>query len=638
MASQNRELLTPNAKKQSATISHRQPRYRLFMGGLLVGFSLVASGCAREDGGAPVTWGNSPNGQNGRNIVTGSTNEALGPGEVRVQQGDTVYGLARGYGVAPHTIVSLNGLRPPYNLEPGQIVKVPASEYPSALNTNYAAASRTSSPTQQTGGIRVGAGDGLYKLARNYNVDPHELARVNGLHPPYVLHPGQTLRLPDSTASYATAAASSGQSRGLSQGQVRVGEGDSLYSIARKHGVSPSELASANQLRVPYALNNGQILRLPGSNASVPASQIATSSVVRSAPTSQSVGHAQTITIERGDSIYSVARQYDLNPKKLAHYNHLQPPYVVQAGQQLKLPAGATAVNTANNTATTTNASATASNYTVRSGDTLYSIARRHNVSVQALQSMNQLSGSSTISPGQVLSISANNTATKVAKAPTPAQVPAKKINPNSMGGPEIMVERLDEPKANTAAAKPKAVTTQQDTVTPKSTIPQSTTPPAAEKHASAASKPEVASAPKATAPSTPIQTASIGKDGFIWPVKGTVISGYGPKPNGLQNDGINISVRKGTPVRAAKSGTVTYAGQELKGYGKLLLIRHSDGYVTAYAHNSRLLVRPGDSVRQGDVVAESGDSGYVESPQLHFEIRQGRKSVDPSKFFGDMG
>jgi len=119
----------------------------------------------------------------------------------------------------------------------------------------------------------------------------------------------------------------------------------------------------------------------------------------------------------------------------------------------------------------------------------------------------------------------------------------------------------------------------------------------------------------------------------FRWPVRGRVIAGFGPQPNGLQNDGINLAVPEGTPVKAADDGVVAYAGNELKGYGNLVLVRHSNGFVTAYAHASELLVKKGDVVKRGQVIAKSGQTGTVTSPQLHFEIRKGSVPVDPAQY-----
>jgi murein DD-endopeptidase MepM/ murein hydrolase activator NlpD len=123
------------------------------------------------------------------------------------------------------------------------------------------------------------------------------------------------------------------------------------------------------------------------------------------------------------------------------------------------------------------------------------------------------------------------------------------------------------------------------------------------------------------------------GLPSFRWPVRGRVIAGFGPKPNGLQNDGINLAVPEGTPVKAAEDGVVAYAGNELKGYGNLVLVRHSNGFVTAYAHASEILVKRGDAVKRGQVIVKSGQTGSVTSPQLHFEIRKGATPVDPAQY-----
>jgi murein DD-endopeptidase MepM/ murein hydrolase activator NlpD len=116
----------------------------------------------------------------------------------------------------------------------------------------------------------------------------------------------------------------------------------------------------------------------------------------------------------------------------------------------------------------------------------------------------------------------------------------------------------------------------------------------------------------------------------FLWPVSGQVLSAYGSTATGERNDGINIAASEGAPVRAAAAGVVTYAGNELKGYGNLVLIRHDNGYVTAYAHNDRLAVNRGDRVNAGQVIGYAGATGDVSTPQVHFEIRKGTHAVDP--------
>lgn len=116
----------------------------------------------------------------------------------------------------------------------------------------------------------------------------------------------------------------------------------------------------------------------------------------------------------------------------------------------------------------------------------------------------------------------------------------------------------------------------------------------------------------------------------FVWPVSGDIISNFGGPANGERNDGINIGTAMGTPIHAAASGTITYAGNELKDYGNLVLIKHEDGYVTAYAHADRLIVTRGDVVSRGQVIGYAGQTGDVSRPQLHFEIRRDTQPVNP--------
>jgi len=119
----------------------------------------------------------------------------------------------------------------------------------------------------------------------------------------------------------------------------------------------------------------------------------------------------------------------------------------------------------------------------------------------------------------------------------------------------------------------------------------------------------------------------------FLWPVEGRVISAFGSSASGERNDGINILTPRGTPVRAAAAGNVTYVGNELKGYGNLVLIRHDNGYVTAYAHSEKVAANRGERVARGQVIAYTGATGNVTEPQLHFELRVGTKPVDPKLY-----
>jgi murein DD-endopeptidase MepM/ murein hydrolase activator NlpD len=171
--------------------------------------------------------------------------------------------------------------------------------------------------------------------------------------------------------------------------------------------------------------------------------------------------------------------------------------------------------------------------------------------------------------------------------------------------------------------------------VTPGTKAAPATKGNAAPKQVAAAQPTETASvvtpAADASAPTSSVKgAAQTAAPTFRWPVHGKVVAGFGPRPNGQQNDGINVAVPENTPVKAAEDGLVAYAGSELKGYGNLVLVRHSNGYVTAYAHAKELLVKRGDQVKRGQVIAKSGQTGNVDAPQLHFEVRKGAAPQDP--------
>jgi murein DD-endopeptidase MepM/ murein hydrolase activator NlpD len=133
----------------------------------------------------------------------------------------------------------------------------------------------------------------------------------------------------------------------------------------------------------------------------------------------------------------------------------------------------------------------------------------------------------------------------------------------------------------------------------------------------------------------TPLPAVTGAAPRWRWPVPGRVISGFGPKPGGRFNDGVNLKATAGEPVRAAGDGVVAYAGDAIAGFGNLLLIKHADGWVTAYGHNEALLVARGVRVKAGEVVARAGQSGAVSEPQLHFELRRGRTPLDPARLIG---
>lgn len=247
-------------------------------------------------------------------------------------------------------------------------------------------------------------------------------------------------------------------------------------------------------------------------------------------------------------------------------------------------------------------------NYTVRSGDTLSEIAQRCGVSTRDLVRANNLGSADRLRVGQVLVM------------PRPSVHVVRRGENLYRIGLQYGVDYRELAALNNIRP-PYALEFGQEIRLPQGVTsrpsPRPQDPHTDDRRRNEPQRPPVSSGPVR----------------FDWPLRGTILSGFGPKPEGGRNDGINIAARLGDPVRAAAPGTVVYAGSELAGYGQLVLIRHENDFVTAYAHNSRLRVSEGDRVSTGQVIAEAGSSGTVSTAQLHFEIRRGTNPEDPMRY-----
>ena len=232
----------------------------------------------------------------------------------------------------------------------------------------------------------------------------------------------------------------------------------------------------------------------------------------------------------------------------------------------------------------------------VRGGDSYYTIAKRNRISVQDLIAVNNAAPPYRLEKGQIITL------------PTQREIIIKK------GDTLYSISRTYGVDVNLLARQNNLKPPYHLNVDQKLVVAQGST------------KRQVTKRSKASPP-PPILSGS-----FMQPVSGRVISGFGSKKNGLHNDGINFSVPLGTPVKAAENGVVVYAGNDLPGFGNLLLVKHANGYVTAYAHTQSFLVKQGSRVKRGQVIAKSGKSGNVSEPQLHFEIRQGSRAINPQK------
>jgi murein DD-endopeptidase MepM/ murein hydrolase activator NlpD len=267
----------------------------------------------------------------------------------------------------------------------------------------------------------------------------------------------------------------------------------------------------------------------------------------------------------------------------------------------------------------------------VRPGQSLIGLARTHHVSKQAIIAANHLKPPYDVRIGQHLIIPGG------AEAPVHPQTASASVAPPAGPGhppPEIIP--LDGPAPAKAAPAPQNAARQVPVVlkpyvpTPEAAAAPAQRPPAEPSPAKAArAEPSAAPPGDSAGASGPVTHGSH----FAWPVRGRVLAGYGVAAGGSHNDGINIAAPRGTPVAAVDGGVVAYAGNELRGYGNLVLVKHANGFITAYAHCDELLVKQGDKVNRGQPIAKVGATGGVSEPQLHFELRRGKKAVDPREF-----
>jgi len=286
------------------------------------------------------------------------------------------------------------------------------------------------------------------------------------------------------------------------------------------------------------------------------------------------------ITVVKGDTLYSLSKKHNTSLNDLAVINKLSSPYNLSIGQKLKLQDFPVSVSGAPAIMAVTKPVYSFKEISVSKGDTLYSLSRSYQFPVNDLAVINKLSSPFSLSIGQKL------------KVPN--------IGPKESVTTNIQTVRQANKNAVVGKLSDNSVSIQ---------------------------KKKISSNPAKTLPK--ISSRSSSK--FSWPIRGKTLSGYGAKSNGLFNDGINIGAPAGRSVVAAENGVVAYAGNELKGMGNLVIVQHSGGWMTVYAHLGDMYVRRGIKVMVNQKIGTIGSTGKVDSPQLHFEIRKGTKAYDPT-------
>jgi murein DD-endopeptidase MepM/ murein hydrolase activator NlpD len=320
--------------------------------------------------------------------------------------------------------------------------------------------------------------------------------------------------------------------------QTRVGRGETLYAIAERTRSPLIGLIRVNQLRPPFALEPGQILRLPPLKVHV---------------------------VAKNETFAAIAKRYRVDERSLAVFNQLDRPVRLSIGQRIILPA------------------------LVR--DQLTGLEPQDLVTLLTAE----------LAAGHAVSVAVAGQI----RAPKPAVAP-----PPVAKGPTAKVDAAKAPKA--PASQPPPAQKSVAGTTPPKAAPKSSKPPS-----------------QTVAEATP-PPASGTKPNFIWPVRGRLLETFGTKKDLRVVDGIEIEAPSGAPFRAAGPGTVVYVGNQLAGYGWLVLIRHSRDYMTAYAFANSVTVREGQTVTQGQVIGEVGKTGRAATPRLHFQVRYATKPINP--------
>lgn len=597
-----------------------------------------------------------------------------------VQTGETLSSIARAYGVSASDVVTLNSLPQASLLTTGQTLKVPfgarvAEIAPAVVPSGAVKVASAQLPTDETTSVN----DTIARLRQQRQQLQGSLG---------TLKTEPVAMTPDAVAAPEPIADLSNVS------PYRVKPGDTLDTIARQHSLSRSELASLNRLDNPNVLQVNQVIHLPkGAGEAIVEPKVEPTSQSASAPVDLpgvSVAAVKGAASLRSSSVEAVPSTFRVGTSM-----PLRAPKVKADAIASRPVPSASEPSVVSVTPDLQSASPIPSSvYRVELGDTIAKIARSYGVSMASLLSVNNISDANIIFVGQQLTIPASSQVaglptpaeSLVAAAPDAAPTLAARrplavqtvpslsaIAPapaTDQGYVDTLVSEIrqlrqryqSQGQAGAQAPQPLLPEPARLAVTPA----PAPTSVAKRARVNAEFKPELAERPVALTPRPgkqlvaaasqgsqsyePLVQSLLGKTvapeipglssdtylpdgpmaGFVWPAKGQFTSGYGWRW-GRMHKGIDIAADVGTPIYAAAGGVVTYSAWNDGGYGNLVEITHPDGTITIYAHNSRLMAREGQRVRQGQQIAEMGSTGFSTGPHLHFEIRKpGQGAVNP--------
>ncbi|ALL13870.1 LysM peptidoglycan-binding domain-containing protein [Caulobacter henricii] len=492
--------------------------------------------------------------------VAGPVVDVPGKPQMRiVESGDALDAIARGFGTTRAELVKLNDLEKPYRLKLGQKIVGPAGPKSKAYV--------------------VQSGDTMFAIAKRFSVTAAALAEENDLKAGAAIKKGQKLLLPDGFKDKGptkTAVAAPPSSTPVT----------TLAGASTPPAVRPAE-TSRPATTTPAA---PPPVSTPAASPSVTPASVTTTTTTTSVTGAvvTVAGPRQVYTVKSGDTLTAIARRFDMSVSDLAEANDLNPDKALKLGAKVKGPA------------------TTAKAYVAQTGDTLTAIAKRFNVTPKALAAENDLKVTATLKKGQKIvlpdgykdkgPIKTTTTSTRPAAGSTVAQAPT--TGESTVTTPSAPIPYRPGP----ATPRPSA---------PVAALPVNPPP-------SLPARPIIES----SAAPTEAEIIASGKGKFSWPLRGEIISDFGVKGTGQRNDGLNIRANAGAPVVASADGEIAYAGNQVPTFGNLVLVKHADGWVTAYAHLGSTDVKMRQQVVKGQQLGTVGSTGGVNEPQLHFEMR----------------
>ena len=337
-------------------------------------------------------------------------------------------------------------------------------------------------------------------------------------------------------------------------------------------------------------------------------------------PANKLENNSDEIIVQKGDTLYSISKKNDVPLRDLIESNNLEPPYALKVGSALKV--------------------SSPNFHESREGDTLYSISRMYDMKVNDVIALNNLKFPYSIYPGEKIKVTKKMDENKnidIKKSDKNIQIASEsstKTEKNILKASNEKTKEISEKKHSSEIEKygfkPSEVRAEE--INKRNNLTNSKTA----QNIINPTKNEIVETKLSI--NKPIDKDALKKitnktNRFSWPVRGEVISKFGPKSAGLYNDGINIKAPEGQTVESSEDGIVAYVGNELKGYGNLVIIKHSGGWISAYAHLKNSTVERGQKITKGQKIGNVGNSGKVKFPQLYFGLRKGRDAVNPENY-----